>query len=120
MKGTMLIMRPSEPFPEMKLYNRSPTLDELKTAIGGGWLELVPHFTTIGIAVSPDADKATVMDCVAFCNEHGKNEHQPFNENATSAWEQSVRRITRESGLNDVLVGTVVVLYGDREFMQSL
>jgi hypothetical protein len=120
MKGTMLIMRPSEPRPETKLYDRPPTLDELKTAIGGGWLELVPSFTTIGIAVAPEYDRATVMDCVAFCDEEGKLKHLPLNDDATSAWEQSVRRITGHPGIDDQLVGTVIVLFGDHEFMESL
>jgi hypothetical protein len=119
MKGTMLIIRPSESHPEAKFYNAPPTLDELRTAIGGGWLELVPYFNTIGVK-PPHSNSATVMDCIAFCDEKGKLKHAPFNEDATSAWEQSVRRITGNIAIEDHLRGTVLVLFGDREFMAAL
>jgi hypothetical protein len=119
MKGTMLIIRPSEQFPETKFYNHPPSLDELRTAIGGGWLELVPYFNTIGVK-APHSNSATVMDCIAFCDEEGKLKQAPFNEDATSAWEQSVRRITGNIDIEDHLRGTVVVLFGDREFMASM
>lgn len=115
----MLIIRPSESRPETKLYNQAPTLDELRTAIGGGWLELVPYFNTIGVK-PPNSAAATVMDCIAFCDEEGKLKHAPFNEDATSAWEQSVRRITGKISVEDHLRGTVLILFGDREFMASL
>jgi hypothetical protein len=118
MKGTMLIMRPTEDYPETKYYDQPPSLDELKTAIGGGWLETVPAFTTIGVSVR-DGTSATVMDCVAFCDEESKLKKAPLNEGATAAWEQSVRRIG-ETNLNDFLTGTVVVLFGDREFMNAI
>jgi hypothetical protein len=118
----MLILRPGETPTqiEIKRYDRSPTLDEMRTAIGGGYIELVPWFKTIGVAVGPDAMSATIMDCVAFCDEEGKLKHLPVNENATSAWEQAVRRITGKSGLDDRLCGTVIILYGDKAFMESL
>jgi len=49
----------------------------------------------------------------------------PLNESATTAWERTLLRSSHElhdkSGtLKDWLVGPVIVLFGDREFMESL
>ena len=66
------------------------------------------------------------MNCVALCNEHGKLDHLPMNEIATALWSDALRR----KGINlidersrkpvDWLVGSIVVLFGDREFMSEL
>jgi hypothetical protein len=126
MKGTMLIFRPHEPMPEQKDYASSPTLDELKTAIGGGWIELVPGFNSIAIGVR-GAQSGVILDCVAFCDEEGKLKHLPPNDIATVTWDQALRRkggpglLDAASGMPvDRLCGTVIVLFGDRGFMASL
>lgn len=126
MKGTMLIFRPNEPTPEQKDYASSPTLDELKTAIGGGWLELVPGFNSIAIGIR-GGQSGVVINCRAFCDEEGKRKHLPPNDIATIAWDQALRRkgspgiLDAHSGMPiDRLCGTVAVLFGDKEFMASL
>ena len=53
--------------------------------------------------------------------EHGKLEQQPLNEMATHLWMQALRRQNRsEMSSRDFLVGSIVVLFGDREFMSEL
>jgi hypothetical protein len=114
MKGTMLILRPGERRPMVIRFDRAPTLPELKAGIDGGYLELVPAFNTIAIG-------STVMDCVAMCDEDGKRKELPMNDYANSLWHASAWRISRSrEPLRDHLVGNVIVLFGDREFMESL
>ena len=118
MRGTMLILRPHEARPEVKQFARAPTLDELKTAIGGGYLEAIPGFFSIGYG-------GTVMNCVAMCDEDGKRRKLAINDAATIAWEHALRRqgstlLTRDGTTTDHLVGNVIVLFGDREFTEAL
>ena len=66
----------------------------------------------------------TVMHCVALCNEHGETDHIPINQAATIAWERALRReghqLLDQSGTpTDWLVGPVLILFGDREFMKE-
>jgi hypothetical protein len=116
MRGSMILFRPGHE-PELRELDRPPTLEELRDGVGGD-LERVLYFETIAFA-------GTVLNCIAFCNEHGKQDHLPINEGATAAWERAVQRSGHElrdkSGtLKDWLVGPVIVLFGDREFMDSL
>lgn len=118
MKGTMLIFRPYEPHPQVTEFQRPPTLEELKTAIGGGYLELVPSFRSIPYG-------GVVMDCIAFCDEDGKRKQLDVNNMATIAWDAALRRngagLLRPDGRPvDWLVGQVAILFGDKEFMEAL
>ena len=118
MRGTMLILRPDEPVPEVKQYARPVTLEELQSAVGG-YIEEIPGFRSIGYG-------GTVMNCVALANENGKQKKLPLNEQATWAWEMALRRrgaslrMPGTDNASDHLVGTVIVLFGDREFSESL
>jgi hypothetical protein len=120
MRGTIVIIDPAEDAPCAVALDRPVTLEELKGAVGGGWLEAVPGFTTLPWG-------GIVMDCVAFCDEEGKLKNLPHNQVATDLWEQSLRR----KGVNlyaphpfraepDYLVGPIAVVFGDREFMEKL
>jgi hypothetical protein len=121
MQGTMLVFLPTEREPEIRKFSRAPELAELKAAIGGGWLEMVPMFDTI-------EHEGQLHKCVAFCDEEGKLDYRTSgksasapdarNEWATMLWDQALRR--RKLGLGDYLSGRVCVLFGDGEFMQSL
>jgi hypothetical protein len=120
MKGTMLILRPGDiEKVEVKKYDGvAPTLEELKSALGGGYLEVVPGFFTMAYG-------GTVLNAVAMCDEDGKRKELPLNEAATIAWEAALRRqgsTLRGPGdrPKDYLVGTVIVLFGDKEFSESL
>lgn len=115
MKGFALIFRPGETTGELHKFTEPPTLQFMRDAVEGD-LELVPGFDSIG-----------GRRCVAFCNEHGKLDHVnlPMNETATALWETALnnRRSTLRDaygGSIDWLVGPVLVLYGDDEFMAEL
>ena len=109
-------MRPGNDAPSVTHYSRVPTLAELRNAIGGD-LEIVPGFKTI---IYGDV----VMDCVALCNEHGKLAGLPINLRATMEWEIALHRIggglLKNDQVTDYLVGPVIVLFGDQEFMKAL
>jgi hypothetical protein len=120
MRGTIVIIDPGLDGPRAMTLDQPATLDELKEAIGGGRLETVPGFTTLPWG-------GIVMDCVAFCDEDGKLKNLPHNQIATDLWEQSLRR--RGASLTtphpfraepDYLVGPIAVVFGDREFMETL
>lgn len=109
MQGTMLIYRPELPAAVHAAYLvASPGLDALQEAVGGN-IELVPCWSAT----------ATGHPCVAFCNEDGRRLDLPFNRAATDAWGVAFHLQTgRDPG--EVLLGNVVLLTGDDEFMRSL
>lgn len=113
MHGTMLIFRPHERHPMAMHFDRAPTLEQLKKGIGGGYLELVPWFKTVPW-------QGVIMDCVAFCDEEGKLKELPVNQLATALWVYAMERSTGTHPSSDYLVGQVAVLFGDREFMETL
>lgn len=115
MKGTALIYRPGTPEPEEKELTAHTGLLELLQGAVGGYLEAVPGFLSIPYHGVRQA-------CVAFCNEDGKREPLPLNATATELWHQALAPpgLRRGGGLTDWLVGPVVVVLGDREFMEEL
>jgi len=80
-------------------------------------IEQVPLFDSITIGGKREP-------CVALCGEHGKDKGLPVNRRATLIWRYCIREHASNPlaalAAQDVLVGTVVVLTGDREFMESL
>lgn len=102
MQGTLAVINTDGTVTEQQL-ERTPTLAELSRAVGG-YIEIVPHFNTWH-----------GHPCVAFCNEEGKLQRLPVNLLAQVKWEESVG-----SPISDMLVGNVVVCYGDDEFMTAL
>lgn len=87
---------------------KPPSLEWLQNAVGG-FIEQVPYFTSM-----KNGERA-----VAFCNEYGKLKRMQINEAATQAWAAALERTTDDAGpLNDILVGPVVVLTGDSDFME--
>lgn len=120
MKGIMLIYEPNRKRPIARALTATPTLEELRAAIGGGYLELVPGFLT-----------AMWMDkfyrCIALCDEDGKRKKMPVNGPATIEWDFALRQ-NGGGGLRglevgrpvDYLVGPVLVIMGDAELMESL
>jgi len=115
MRGTMLVYEPgNDDAPIVEHLDAAPTLEQLKAHIPG-WLEKVPGF-------SLDRHDGRWRKCVALCDEEGKLKGLPVNEQATIRWRIAQLRTKPQNmaPLNDVLVGPVVVLYGDREFMEAL
>lgn len=105
MRGHSLIIRADGTI-ERAEHDSAPDLDFLQQAVGG-FIETVPYFETITI-------NGITHPCVAFCNEEGKLENRPYNTIATQHWYHAMRRAS-----NDYLVGSVIILYGDDEFMRS-
>jgi len=126
MKGTTLIYRPGEAAPEAQTHTESPSLEFLQ-AVVGGYIEAVPDWGTIEI-------DGKVFPCVVYCNEEGKlTEGMLVNHRATILWDQALRRVVHDgkpaypNGLLradgnpiDMLLGPIIVVTGDPEFMRSL
>jgi hypothetical protein len=93
-------------------YRRPATLRELRAALGGGYLEMVPHFDSFEFG-------GEVHPCVAFCDERGKLEGLPTNERATAAWADALERCGAQLR-HDFLVGPVLIVIGDEDFMAAL
>jgi len=91
----------------IKEHIRPPTLDWLQKTVDGP-IEQVPYFGSYKY-------QGALMRCVAYCNEEGKLHGLPVNEAATVLWQNSTR-----GELRDILVGNVVILFGDDAFMREL
>lgn len=109
MKGQIIIITPdsTEATVERRDMTAPPSLPELQELVGG-YIELAPmlnHFMT------PQGLKP----CVAFWNEDGRMLKLPRNNMATAIWSESVPELRSQP-----IVGNVVVLIGDDEFMASL
>lgn len=116
MIGTMVVVTPANQ--RVQDFNRAIALEDLTEAVGGH-IEVVPHFNTFGY-------RGTVMKCVAFCNEEGKLNGLPVNPLANVLWERALNRAGNSlyppAGKvpADVLVGDIAIVFGDREFMETL
>lgn len=76
----------------------------------GGYIEAIPGFDSVQLG-------GLVHRCVAFCNETGKLDGLPINVEATQAWADALGGPPR---MTDVLVGPVLVIWGDQELMDEL
>lgn len=105
--GIMMVVHP-DGTTKTEMIRRAPRLQDMQ-ALVGGMIESVPLVDHRAVG---EGDKQRV---VAFCNEEGKLHGLPVNPEATRMWHKSV-------GTNypDVLVGTVIFLWGDAAFMRSL
>lgn len=83
-----------------------PSLGYLQRAVGG-YIELIPLFEKF-------LDGGQMVPCVAYCNEDGKVNGLCLNRLATLLWFSAAGR-----PLGDFLVGDVVIVYGDEEFMRK-
>ena len=117
MRGTLLVFQPHA-VPQVREFSHPPSQEEVQVVVGGD-LQVVPGFRTIRYG-------AVVMDCFALCNANGKHKGLAMNDLATIAWKEALRRAI-DAGLwrsevmpTDPLVGSVAVLFGDREFMDAL
>ena len=112
MKGYILSIHPGKTA-RLTEHTAPATLEQLREAVGGGWLEAVPHFNYI-----PD-HKNNVVKCVVFCDEEGKLKQLEINKNATALWFSSCK-YQKKPMPNDMLVGPIAIVYGDKEFMEDL
>ena len=107
MRGDGYVYRPDSHTPEHLELNGEPDLAVLKNAIGGGWLEAIPHW-----------NRYEGKPAVAFCDEEGKMKGLPFNRTATVLWHKQLKGTV--PSLRDMLVGAVLVVTGDEQFMEAL
>lgn len=106
MQGRMVVLRTDGTVEAKDLTQAEGILPDLQEGVGG-YIETVPAFDTYC------DEEGHLHGCVALCNEEGKLKQLPVNERATILWR-------RQCATSDVLVGDVVVLYGDAEFMRDL
>lgn len=97
---------------------KSPDLDMMKSRIDGGYLELVPYFTLFEY-------EGELRRCVAFCDENGKMKNFNMNRRATTLWDRCLKQqgmpgLIRHGALQDFLVGPILIVFGDKEFMEAL
>jgi hypothetical protein len=112
-RGTILSYRPESIEPSIRNVVGPPTLEDLKAAIGGGYIEAVPYFWTVD-------HRGVEHRCVAFCDEEGKLKGMPVNPFATALWDLAIRRVKGVGCEPDFLVGRIAVVFGDPEFMEEL
>lgn len=101
MKGTLTTIKPDGERTVVTL-DRAATLDDLRAAIGGGYIEFVPYL-----------ERFEGVRAQAICDEEGKLNGLPLNAIATKYWPASIRA-------GDVLVGDVCFITGDDAFMEAL
>lgn len=82
-------------------HDKPIPLDFLTNAVGG-YIETVPYF-----------NQYEGEACVVFCNEEGKLKGLPINVEANKLWHAQVK-------ISDVLVGDIIIISGDDEFMDEL
>lgn len=106
----MLIISPSGAIKTVPL-TKPPEVEDIHLAIDG-WIEAIPHFSTIDY-------HGEIRQCVAFGNEEAKLRQMLRNGPATKIWHASLKR----SGFNepaDYLAGKIVIIFGDRQLMKAL
>lgn len=88
---------------EEKEWDKMIPLEDLRSAVGGS-IETVPYWV-----------RHKNKPCVAFCNEEGKLHGLKYNAIADTFW-----ALERSAHVYDHLVGDIIVICGDREFMRNL
>ena len=101
MTPRLIIIRPdgeciSEPIGE------PPTTDYLRRLVDG-WIKAVPMFHSFHD-----------QPCIAYRNEDGEKMRLEPNMTATKAW------MIAFEGASEILLGTVVVIVGSREFLETV
>lgn len=107
MPGTMIFID-TDGHRDERTLKAAPKLEELQKMVGG-YIQLVPLFSRV-------AHSSGMQKCVVLCNEDGKNLNLPLNHEATRLWQLSAGK----PPIQDVLVGPIVILFGDPSFMEAL
>jgi hypothetical protein len=61
-----------------------------------------------------------IHKCIAFANEDGKQKALPVNNKATALWCDAVGRFDGMACFPDILLGNVIVIWGDEKFMRAM
>lgn len=110
MQGTIITLKIDGSQLVTKL-NRAPQLEDIKAAIGGGSIEIVPRFDRFQY-------EGNLIECVAFCDDEGKMKNLPVNVYATHKW--AIMHNCDVEQLGDYLAGDIAIVFGDAEFMSEL
>lgn len=102
MKGTLTVIKTSGEITSQDVTEK-PTLETLQKSVGG-LIEFIGSFSTYN-----------GKPCIAICNEEGKLHKLPFNSKATLAWDEATG-----GTYADILVGDVLILTGDDEFLAAI
>jgi hypothetical protein len=100
--------------PRVIRLERPVTEKEIQDAVGGP-VGFIANFDTV-------TQDGTISLCYAFCDEQARHRARPQNRQATTLWSQAlVRRFgAGQAELPEVLLGSVVVITGDSEFLEAL
>jgi len=112
MRGTILSISP-DGVETARQFEGEATLDDLQAAIGGGSVQVVPLFDIF--QHGEDWHR-----CVVFCDEDGKVNNLTFNPKAQLHWQLAYNASGHLGALDDALVGTVAIVWGDPDFMEAL
>lgn len=105
MKGRLTIIPPTGAVSSQELA-APPRLEDLQGGVGGGYIEIVPGF-----------NRFHGRKCVAFCDEDGKRKELSSNPRATELW---YAQMQGPFLYNDILVGPIVIITGDKELLEEL
>lgn len=101
MKGDAYIYKLNGTIEHIKL-DAAPTLELLNNAVGG-------HLEALYWPLYKG------KQCVAYCNEEGIRLGLPMNRRATFEWYAAMLPLTT----TDYLKGDIIILIGDKEFMDA-
>lgn len=104
MQGKLVVIKPDQTRTEVEL-TAAPKLPQLKEAMEGGLLEVVPYFRTF-----------EGQSCVAFVDDEGKLKRLVPNLEATEIWHKQFPAAIGK----DFLVGPLVVVVGDKALLRAL
>jgi hypothetical protein len=107
MKGRLTILRPGKKQEVVEMS--SPVKLQLLSDIAGGDIEQVPYWSTY------EGDP-----CVVFANAHGKRLKLLLNKPANEEWYDARVREGVKGKAEDELVGPIIIVTGDLEFMDTV
>jgi hypothetical protein len=110
-RGVLTII-PADGAVSSKELAAPPALEDLQAGIGGGYIQVVPHFT-----------RYMGKPCVAFCDEEGKLNGLPYNVRASELWYGQMPDTFWRTDTGwplDILVGPIVIVTGDRQLLRAL
>ncbi|MGI9251292.1 MAG: DUF3846 domain-containing protein [Pseudohongiellaceae bacterium] len=102
MQGRLIIIQ-ADGLVLTRSIDNPPSLETMQASVEGH-IELIPAF-----------NRFRGFDCVAFCNEEGKLQGLPVNQVATDFWYRAAG-----GPHDDVLVGNVLIVVGDRDFLDKM
>lgn len=114
MIGSSIIIKPNRPM-EFRSYTGSVEEGHFNDIIDG-LLAPIPHFDSW-----IDASGA-LRPCVAYADEEAQLKGLDVNHIASAYWTYSIlsRRLTPRTDGTHLLLGPVVIVFGDADFMEAL